>query len=57
MFYTAVGLRIEERSGLITSPTMEMKRWGLRTIAFHGRAVGRSVETSTGSASSVQETR
>ncbi|MER8814115.1 DUF269 domain-containing protein [Mesorhizobium sp. M0965] len=25
MFYTAVGLRIEERSGLMTSPTMEMK--------------------------------
>ncbi|WP_434221302.1 DUF269 domain-containing protein [Mesorhizobium opportunistum] len=31
MFYTAVGLWIEERSGLMTSPTMEMKPMGLRT--------------------------
>lgn len=29
----------------------ETRRMGLRTIAFQGRAVGRSVETSTGSAS------
>ncbi|MER8783304.1 NifX-associated nitrogen fixation protein [Mesorhizobium sp. M1006] len=27
-YYTAVGLWIEERSGLITSPTMEMKPMG-----------------------------
>ncbi|MER9164715.1 NifX-associated nitrogen fixation protein [Mesorhizobium sp. M0715] len=28
MFYTAVGLAIEERSGLMTSPMMEMKTHG-----------------------------
>ncbi|MER9475361.1 NifX-associated nitrogen fixation protein [Mesorhizobium sp. M0520] len=28
MFYTAFGLRIEERSGQMTSPTMEMKPMG-----------------------------
>ncbi|ESY62809.1 hypothetical protein X743_34020 [Mesorhizobium sp. LNHC252B00] len=51
MFYTAVGLAIEERSGLRTSPMMERKytrAWG---ACLHGRAVGRFVETSTGSAS------
>ncbi|MER9732458.1 CCE_0567 family metalloprotein [Mesorhizobium sp. M0217] len=43
MFYSAVGLATEERSG---PPIMEMKLMGLRTIACHGGAVGRSVETS-----------
>ncbi|ESZ29416.1 hypothetical protein X732_31435 [Mesorhizobium sp. L2C066B000] len=50
ILYTAVALAIEERSGLMTSPMTKMKPMGLRTIAFYGRAVGRSVETSTGSA-------
>ncbi|MER8522573.1 DUF269 domain-containing protein [Mesorhizobium sp. M1076] len=34
MFYTAVGLRIEERSGLMTSPTMEMKPMGASDDCF-----------------------
>ncbi|ESZ12189.1 DUF269 domain-containing protein [Mesorhizobium sp. L48C026A00] len=45
MFYTAVGLAIEERSGLVTPPMIEMKAMGASEIAFHGRAVGCSVET------------
>ncbi|WP_352810168.1 DUF269 domain-containing protein [Mesorhizobium sp. M0293] len=34
MFYTAVGLRIEERSGLMTSPMMEMKPMGASDDCF-----------------------
>ncbi|WP_435053749.1 DUF269 domain-containing protein [Mesorhizobium australicum] len=39
-FHTAVGLVIEKRSGLMTSPMTIMKARALRTIAFYGRAVG-----------------
>ncbi|WP_192252273.1 NifX-associated nitrogen fixation protein [Mesorhizobium caraganae] len=34
MFYTAVGLAIEERSGLMTSPMMEMKPMGASSAYF-----------------------
>ncbi|MER8516844.1 NifX-associated nitrogen fixation protein [Mesorhizobium sp. M1060] len=34
MFYTAVGFRIEERSGLMTSPTMKMKSLGASGDCF-----------------------
>ncbi|MER9600308.1 NifX-associated nitrogen fixation protein [Mesorhizobium sp. M0244] len=43
MFYTAVGLAIEERSGLMTSPTMEMKPMGFgRSLFTAGRLVALS---------------
>ncbi|MER8511118.1 DUF269 domain-containing protein [Mesorhizobium sp. M0894] len=34
MFYTAVGLAIEERSGVMTSPTTEMKAMGATGACF-----------------------